>query len=111
MGRYDSAEARQDGLFEQGEIMVSEAASKILEKNGCPAQDLIDRHTIGDWGDVKSKIWSENDFAVGNGGNRRILSYYIMPDCTGIVVVTCADRSETVIMDLGEFALPKASIV
>jgi hypothetical protein len=110
MGRYDEAQATKDGLFELGEVMVSKDAAQILERERMPAQSIIDNHACGDWGDVSTKIWTENDFAVGNG-NRRVLSYLIVPNCEGIVIITARDRSETVVMAIDEFCLPESALV
>jgi hypothetical protein len=58
----------QISRFEPGQIVVSPAAAKLLEKNGVSLQSLLDRHVRGDQGDTPPEEQSgDEDSLLGEG--------------------------------------------
>ena len=69
---------------------------EALSEANISADSILQRHVLGDWGDVTDSDRKANDLAVEMGG--RILSAYILPDRTKIWVTTEPDRSGTTIL-------------
>ncbi len=56
----------------------------------------LQRHAVGDWGDVDSEDWQANDRALQEG--TRLLSAYHLKNGTKVWIVTEADRSTTTLL-------------
>lgn len=87
----------KEHIFELGEVMCS---SRVKEKKETDpefstfANDCLNRHIHGDWGDLGSKSVEKNEKALINGG--RLFSLYAYkPTGEELVIATEADRSET----------------
>jgi hypothetical protein len=83
-------------MFPLGHLAITPGAIEALSKTNISADSIIQRHVLGDWGDVAQTDRKSNDLAVEMGG--RILSAYILPDRTKIWVTTEPDRSGTTIL-------------
>jgi hypothetical protein len=84
-------------LFSLGQIVSTPGALSALGKEGASADNLLERHARGDWGDLSEDDRRENDLSVAEGF--RVLSAYILPR-TGVKlwIVTEADRSATTLL-------------
>lgn len=73
------------------------ATPGVLEKT-TPADRNIafNRHARGDWGDVCTADWRQNDWALRNG--ERLLSVYHAVSGTKFWIITEADRSATTVL-------------
>lgn len=56
---------------------------------------FLDRHATGDWGELCSRDWLENELSLEHGW--RVLSCYPVGDAR-IWVITEADRSATTLL-------------
>lgn len=63
-------------LFPTGRIVATPGALALLEQHGIPAAALLQRHVMGDWGDLGRDDRRANDDAVHEGG--RIFSLYLL---------------------------------
>ena len=80
--------------FSTGTIVITQGASTQI-----PFEEVLCglfRHIFGDWGDLETIGWEENEFALANG--LRLLSRY-RTEC-GLVfwIITEHDRSVTTIL-------------
>lgn len=82
-------------LFTLGQTVATPAAMEVMKTNGITPADLLDRHVLGDWGDVCDEDKGLNDDAVQHGD--RILSSYTVGK-SKLWVITEADRSSTCIL-------------
>jgi hypothetical protein len=69
---------------------------EALSKANISAESIIQRHVLGDWGDVTESDRNSNELGVEMGG--RILSAYNLSDGMKIWVTTEPDRSATTIL-------------
>lgn len=85
-------------LFSLGRVLMTPTAQAALEQRGTPAlvQTMLNRHVLGDWGDVCAEDSANNDQALQNG--ERLLSVYRVDDQLTLWVVTEWDRSHTTIL-------------
>lgn len=74
-------------------VMTRNAAASLRLKDVLLA---LRRHASGDWGDVDSEDWQENDLSLTRGF--RILSVYRSRSGTRFWVITEADRSVTTVL-------------
>jgi hypothetical protein len=87
-------------MFSLGQIGITEGAVEALERTNILATSIVQRHVMGDWGDVNDQDKRTNELALEMGG--RILSSYKLPDHTEIWVTTEPDRSATTVLLPGE---------
>lgn len=83
-------------MFPLGHLAITPGAMEALSKANISADNVIQRHVLGDWGDVTESDRKSNELGVEMGG--RILSAYNLPDQTRIWVTTEPDRSGTTIL-------------
>jgi hypothetical protein len=83
-------------MFPLGQIVITPAALELLEQGNISPESIIQRHVLGDWGDMTDSDKKANDLAVEMGG--RILSAYKLPRGTEVWVTTEPDRNSTTIM-------------
>ena len=83
-------------MFPLGHLAITPGAMEALSKANISADNIIQRHVLGDWGDITESDWKSNELGVEMGG--RILSAYNLPDQTKIWVTTEPDRSGTTIL-------------
>ena len=86
--------------FEFGEVMCSRNVKEKTENDVefCTfANDCLNKHIHGDWGDLGSKSVEKNEKALVHGG--RLFSLYAYkPTGEELVIATEADRSETTLV-------------
>ena len=61
-------------LFALGAIVATPGALKLVKQGNIDAFQLLQRHVIGDWGDLDEEDKKENNLSVQKG--YRILSAY-----------------------------------
>lgn len=87
--------------FPLGKVTVTELAASTLRDSGQRAEELLERHQAGDWGDVSDETRANNEEAVESGG--RIESVYHTRNTEKVLVVTDPDRSMTEVLLPQEF--------
>jgi hypothetical protein len=82
--------------LELGATVATPGALQALEAAGQTADEFLDRHASGDWGEVRSADWEENELSVREGF--RVLSAYTLGTGVKVWVITEADRTVTTIL-------------
>ena len=83
-------------MFPLGTIAITPDALEALQKANLSPESILQRHVLGDWGDLEDSDKKTNELAVEMGG--RILSAYdLTPDGTTVWVTTDADRRTTTV--------------
>lgn len=82
--------------LELGQTLATPGAIRELEAAGEGAVTFLARHEAGDWSEVGTEDWEENELSVREGF--RILSVYTLSTGTKIWIITEADRSATTIL-------------
>ena len=84
-------------LFSLGQIVCTPGALQALSAERITGAQLLERHEIGDWGDLGESDRQENTLSVAEGF--RILSAYTLSRTNAkIWVITEADRSSTTLL-------------
>jgi hypothetical protein len=83
-------------MFPLGQIVITPAAFDLLRQVDISTASIIQRHVLGDWGDMTDGDKKANELAAEMGG--RILSAYKLPRGNEVWVTTEPDRSATTIM-------------
>jgi len=74
-------------------VITPNAQSRISTSD---VDSAINRHVIGDWGDIGDDDWEENELSLKEGF--RLFSVYHAKDGTTFWVITEADRSATTVL-------------
>jgi hypothetical protein len=81
--------------FKLGFVTVTPAAVVALAENGLTAQDVLDRHAMGDWGDIGKLAKQRNETAISLKIGLRLHSGYKLPKTkhyflseTGVWIIT-----------------------
>lgn len=82
--------------FNPGRCCATPAAVHELAVHYVLAEDLLNRHVNGDWGDLSYEDRLRNELALVE--MERLMSCYSVEDGVKIYVVTEADRSTTTVM-------------
>jgi hypothetical protein len=77
-----------------GQVVATANAARTLPKNEIIAG--LQRHAVGDWGDVDGQDRESNDQAIQHGD--RLLSVYHTTDGTKFWIITEWDRSVTTVL-------------
>jgi hypothetical protein len=77
-----------------GAFFVTRKAARRLNKKD--AMDCLERHMIGDYGDVDDFDWKTNDMALQFGFP--VISSYVDRKKNRFLIITEADRSATTIL-------------
>ena len=80
--------------FPIGRLVITQGANRELTQDDV-IQGLV-CHMGGDWGELDEFDWSQNEFAVENGG--RVLSRYSSRSGVVFWIITEHDRSATTIL-------------
>lgn len=72
--------------FDLGRVVATPGALAALEENNVSPDELLARHSKGDWGNLCEEDKEANNLALHSGS--RILSAYFLPDETKIWVIT-----------------------
>ena len=83
-------------LVPLGRLVATPGALRALEEAGQSPAEFLDRHVIGDWGEVCDEDKQANNEALDQG--LRILSAYRTRNGTKLWIITEADRSATTIL-------------
>ena len=67
-----------------------------FERAKQPATCFLDRHAIGDWGELEQSDVAENEYSVAHGF--RLLSSYQTDAGETLWIITEADRSATTLL-------------
>ncbi|HVX12177.1 MAG TPA: hypothetical protein VHC22_13430 [Pirellulales bacterium] len=78
--------------FSLGRVVATPGALEALAKAGQTAEELLNRHHRGDWGDLDDTDLSLNDEALQDGS--RLLSAYHLKTGVKIWVITEASDDE-----------------
>jgi hypothetical protein len=82
--------------FPLGQIVATPGALQALTEASDSPASFLQRHVIGDWGELDEEDRRENERSVSAGC--RLLSAYTISTGTRIWVITEADRSSTCIL-------------
>ena len=88
--------AQIETKFPLGRVVATPGALAALEQAQQSAQEFLDRHCAGDWGDLVEEDIQENEWALVQGF--RLFSAYHTKQGTKIYVITEADRSVTTLL-------------
>ena len=85
-------------LFHLGQVVITANAEAALARRGqLPiARTMLNRHALGDWGDLDAEDIQTNHEALRDGN--RLLSAYEFGDGFKVWIITEADRSATTIL-------------
>ena len=92
--RVPDRESKMNITFELGRLLITPSAQETID----PADvfDAIQRHAVGDWGDLDDEDKAENELSVREG--YRLLSAYTGRKGVKFWVITEADRSATTVL-------------
>ncbi len=82
--------------FELGNIYITPGAIDALVEANQHAQEFLERHGRGDWGELDEHDRQENELSISEGF--RILSAYRTAKAVRLWIITEADRSSTTIL-------------
>ena len=88
-------------LFGLGAVVATPGALGLLGELEVSPSSLVERHAVGDWGDVPAADARENERGLKHG--LRVLSSYPLPTGERVWVITEADRSSTCILLPSEY--------
>lgn len=83
---YWKAYSMDNKLFDLGRIIITDKATLVLKKHKMNGLELLDRHTVGDWGDISEGDKQANNEALKTG--EQLLSAYFLPDETKVWIIT-----------------------
>ncbi len=83
-------------LFPLGHIVATPPALSVLQTHGIQPVTLLQRHVIGDWGDLDPEDVQANTDALAHGW--RLFSSYAIADGVKVWIITEADRSVTTLL-------------
>jgi hypothetical protein len=79
--------------FTLGRVVATPGALAALERAGQSPGEFLSRHVAGDWGEVDSEDWAENELSLREGF--RLMSVYSLKDGVKLWIISEADRSVT----------------
>jgi len=82
--------------FPLGQVVATPGALRALEAAGQTPLEFLERHALGDWGELDEHDRQENELSLRNG--YRLLSAYALTDGTKLWIITEADRSATTLL-------------
>ena len=82
--------------FRLGRTLITPAALEYTKEHVISPTDLLDRHVMGDCGDMEQEDIFANVDAITSGEGRIFSSYKVGPE--KIWIITADDRSHTTIM-------------
>jgi len=88
-------------LFPLGRVVATPGALEALTEAGVDPAKLLDRHVVGDWGELCEEDRQENEFSLNRGF--RLLSSYPLPNGQKLWIITEADRSATTLLLPSEY--------
>lgn len=82
--------------FRLGQVVATPNALNALEDANQAPEEFLARHQSGDWGEVGTEDWEENELSVREGF--RVLSSYTLSTGKKLWIITEADRSATTLL-------------
>jgi hypothetical protein len=79
--------------FQLGQLVATPGALRALEESGQSPTFFLEKHVVGDWGEICADDRRANDEALVTG--ERLLSAYRTLKGVRIWIITEADRSST----------------
>ncbi|MDH0382366.1 type I restriction endonuclease subunit M [Comamonas aquatica] len=83
-------------LFPLGQVLATPGVLELLETYQLPPLSFIQRHVVGDWGDICAEDQQVNADALQYG--YRLMSVYAITPTEKLWVITEADRSCTTLL-------------
>lgn len=77
-----------------GQVAATPDALQVLAEHYTLAEDLLERHTSGDWGDLDAEDAQRNNEALVDGSC--VLSAYILAEGVRVWIITEAQNDEGV---------------
>jgi hypothetical protein len=95
-------QTNMDCKFKLGKVAMSSGALNVLQNSDQSAMVFLQRHAVGDWGEVCDADKKLNDDAIACEGNmdrqQRVFSSYKTANNERIWVITEWDRSVTTLL-------------
>ncbi|WP_025806364.1 hypothetical protein [Pseudomonas chlororaphis] len=88
--------------FSPGQIVMTQGVDSLIQQGRFNPASLLRRHLGGDWGNLDSSDWQQNDAALKSGEDRLFSSYEVAPDLK-IWIITEWDRSVTTLLLPSEY--------
>ena len=88
-------------LFPLGRIVATPGALDALARANQQPDDFLNRHTVGDWGELGGEDKAENKYSLEHGF--RILSSYKTAAGEKLWLITESDRSVTTLLRPEEY--------
>lgn len=91
---------KESKSFEFGTLYVTNGVQNVIDHNPINAVMIygcLQRHLVGDWGNLCEEDKQANDDAVENGG-RLLSAYEVGEEKVKIWIITESDRSATTIL-------------
>lgn len=82
--------------FQPGLVLMTPGVGELIERGLLDPACYLQRHLMGDWGDVDEEDWESNDIGVREGD--RLLSAYQVTPTDKIWIITEWDRSVTTLL-------------
>jgi hypothetical protein len=92
----ENMETVHNAKFSLGRVLATPGAIDALANAEEQAVTYLQRHAVGDWGDLCQDDLEENNLSLEHG--YRLLSAYRLSDLEKIWIITEADRSATTIL-------------
>ena len=83
-----------EAVVDIGEVYSTRGAEDRLNRDD--VDEALDRHSVGDWGNVDAEDWKANDDSLVSG--HRLLSSYVDRNQVKFWIITEADRSITTVL-------------
>lgn len=81
-----------EALFQLGSVVSTPSALQKLAEHYILPEDLLERHSNGDWGDLDAEDRDRNNEALLNGS--RLFSSYLIADGIKVWIVIEAQNDE-----------------
>lgn len=87
--------------FALGRILATPGALEALDEAGQEWFVFLERHAVGDWGELDPHDWQENEAALVRGG--RLFSAYNLATGQRLWIITESDHSATTLLLPAEY--------
>lgn len=87
--------------FPLGQVVATPGALEALEEAGKRPHEFLNRHVVGDWGDLEPEDQQANENSLVDGS--RLLSAYPLATGERLWIITEADRSATTLLLPSEY--------
>lgn len=87
--------------FPLGRVSMTRGVHALVQEGHLEPSTLLQRHVVGDWGDLDDEDRRENDASITDGS--RLLSSYRIDSVLTVWVITEAGRQVTTILLPSEY--------